>query len=195
MPLFEDKQRTRTEPKKAGESDFAFYDSSARPEFDTYRALINGWIAELPQTEQAEMIARMKNSDSLVYQAALAELTIHAALIRQGYKVEVHPVSPHPTRRPDFLIKDQDDTPVAYLEVTTFGPTLEDVGMSNREAAIYNAINKTKLPAGHRLSYDAVYRGETSPNTGKVCAEIEKWVRRGRARRPGSDAGQGLQGR
>jgi hypothetical protein len=176
MPLFEDKQRTRTEPKKPGQSDFAFYDSSARPEFETYRALINGWIAELPEAEQAEMITRMKNSDSLFYQAALAELTMHAALIRQGYKVEVHPVSPHPSRRPDFLIKTQDDAPVAYLEVTTFGPTLEDVGMSNREAAIYNAINKTKLPAGFRLSYDAVARGVTSPNVGKLCAEVEKWA-------------------
>ena len=47
--IFETKERTRTEPKKQGEGDFAFYDSSARPEYDTYRALLNGWLAEMPE--------------------------------------------------------------------------------------------------------------------------------------------------
>lgn len=174
--LFDNKQRTRIEPKKPGETDFAFYDSSARPEYQTYRDLINGWIAMLPESEQAETVARMKDSDSLAYQAALSELTIHTALIKQGYNVVVHPGCPHPTRKPDFLVKTKDGAPVAYVEVTTFGPALEDVGMSNREAAIYNAIDKTKLPAGFRLSYDVVKRGTSSPNVGKLCAEIEKWT-------------------
>lgn len=122
------------------------------------------------------MIARMKDSDSVYYQAALAEVTIHAALLKQGYKVEIHPASLHSTRKPDCLIKGQDDTPVAFLEVTTFGPSLEAIGMSNREAAIYNAIDKTKLPAGFRLSYDAVARGVSSPNLNKLSTEIEKWA-------------------
>jgi hypothetical protein len=143
---------------------------------EIYRQLVNGWIAEFPEAEHAEMIARMKDSDSAYYQAALAEVTMHAALLKQGYKVEIHPNSPHPTRKPDFLIKTQHDAPVAYLEVTTFGPNLEAIGMSNREAAIYNAIDKTKLPAGFRLSYDAIARGASSPNLNKLCAEIEKWA-------------------
>lgn len=176
MKLFEDKERTRHEPKKNGETDFGFYDSCARPEMETYRQLVNGWIAEFPEAEQAEMIARMKDSDSVYYQAALAEVTMHAALVKQGYKVGIHPDSPHPTRKPDFLIKTQDDSPVAYLEVTTFGPNLEAVGMSNREAVVYNAVDKTKLPAGFRLSYDALSRGVSSPNLNKLCAEIEKWA-------------------
>ena len=40
--LFEAKQRTRTTSKKPGEGEFAFYDSSARPEYDLYRDLLNG---------------------------------------------------------------------------------------------------------------------------------------------------------
>lgn len=176
MTLFEDKERTRQEPKKQGETDFAFYDSCAWPEIEIYRQLINSWIAKFPEAEQVEVIARMKDSDSAYYQAALAELTMHAALLKQGYKVEIHPSSPHPTRKPDFLIKTQEGAPVAYLEVTTFGPNLEAIGMSNREATIYNVIDKTKLPAGFRLSYDAIARGALSPNLNKLCADIEKWA-------------------
>jgi hypothetical protein len=38
MLLFENKKRT---PKASGEDNFSFYDSSARPEYDVYRALLN----------------------------------------------------------------------------------------------------------------------------------------------------------
>jgi hypothetical protein len=174
--LFDNKERTRTAPKKLGEDDFSFYDSSARPEFHIYRDLVNGWISELPEAERAEMIARLKKNDSLGYQAALAELTVHAALIRQGYMVEVHPASPHPTRKPDFLAKDKDGNPVAYVEVTTFGPALGRIGQSNRESVIYNAIDKAKLPPGFRLTYDVDTYGQSSPNVGKLCKDIEAWA-------------------
>lgn len=174
--LFDNKERTRTAPKKPGEDDFSFYDSSARPEFQIYRDLVNSWIAELPESERAETIARFRKNDSLGYQASLAELTIHAALVRQGYSVEVHPACEHPTRKPDFLAKDKDGNPIAYVEVTTFGPAQEHVTQSNREATIYNAIDKAKVPAGFRFTYDVVTYGQASPNTGKLCKEIEEWA-------------------
>src|SRR4051812_12542064 len=115
--LFENKERTRTSAKKPGETDFDFYDSSARPEYQVYRDLVNGWISELPEGERTEVITRLRKSDSLSYQAALAELTIHAAAIRRGFTVEVHPACPHPTHKPDFLVKKKDGTPVTYIEV------------------------------------------------------------------------------
>ena len=174
--LFVSKERPRPAPKKPGEDDFSFYDSSGRPEFQVYRDLVNGWICELPEADRAEAVARLRKCDSLGYQAALAELTIHAALIRRGFAVEIHPACGHPTRRPDFLARDEDGDPVAYVEVTTFGPALEHVAQSNREAAIYNAVDKVKLPAGFRLSYDVVTHGQGSPNVGKLCKHIEAWA-------------------
>jgi hypothetical protein len=58
--LFEDKKRTRTAPKKSGENDYAFYDSTGRTEFQVYRDLVDGWIAELPESERAETISSTK---------------------------------------------------------------------------------------------------------------------------------------
>src|SRR5258705_5665699 len=143
--LFDKKKRTRTAPKKPGENEYHFYDSTARPEFQVYRDLVNGWIAELHESERAETINRFRKSDSLGYQAVLAELAVHAALKRQGYVLEVHPPCGHPSHKPDFLARDANRNPVAFVEVTSFGPAQEGVAHSNREAAIYNAIDKVKL--------------------------------------------------
>jgi hypothetical protein len=159
MILFESKERTRTAPKKPGEGDFEFYDSSARPEFQVCRDLMNGWIAELLEKEEQEMINRLRKNDSLGYQAALAELTIHAALRRRGYEVEVHPACGHRTRKPDFLVRTTAGEPVAFIGVTTFGPAQEDVAQDNRDAVIYDALDKAKLPPGHRLGLDVVKHG------------------------------------
>jgi hypothetical protein len=128
--LFEAKQRTRTEPKKPDESEFEFYDSSARPEYEVYRDLVNGWIAELPESDGQEIIARFKRGNSLQYQAALAEVTVHAALKRQGYNMRLHPTPGHPTRKPDFEVQNAEENTVVVVEVTTFNPAVP-VGYSN----------------------------------------------------------------
>jgi len=174
--LFDDKQRTRTTPMKPGETEFAFYDASARPEYQTYRDLLNGWIEQMPDAGRAELIARFQKGDSLQYRAALAELTVHAALVRQGYRVQLHPACGHPTRRPDFLVQTQDGAPVAFVEVTTFAPATEEVGQSKRDAAIYNALDKVKLPAGWRMGLDIRRHGEKTPSVGKLCNSVEAWA-------------------
>jgi hypothetical protein len=56
--IFASENRTRTEPKKPGEGDFSFYDSSARPEYEIYRGLVNGWLHQMPEAEHAEMAKR-----------------------------------------------------------------------------------------------------------------------------------------
>src|SRR5262245_21347026 len=127
--IFEKKDRTRTAPMKPGEGQFAFYNSSARPEYDTYRALVNGWLSELPEADQGELVARFRTGTDLQYQAALAELTMHAAMKRQGYEMELHPTCGHPTRKPDFLAARDPDKRV-IVEVTTFTPAVPDVSQS-----------------------------------------------------------------
>ena len=84
-------RRARTAPKKPSEDEFKFYDSSARPEYGVYRALIDGWLAELPEADRPEIIARFKSGSSQ-YRAALAELTVHAALASRVTRfTSIHP--------------------------------------------------------------------------------------------------------
>jgi hypothetical protein len=151
MALFDEKARTRTEPKRPGEDDYSFYDSAARPEYDVYRRVLNDWMKEISQQGQKELLPRFRQNESLEYQSALAELTTHAALKNEGYAVEVHPERDPTERKPDFLVRDANGAPVAYVEVTTFGPSKDFVGKRKRAADIYNGIDEAKLHAGCRL--------------------------------------------
>ena len=153
MQLFDDRERTRMEPKRPGEDDYSFYDSCALRGYDDYRARVNGWLAEMPEAAQKELISRFRKNESLEYQRALAELTTHVALKRQGYTIEVHPESQDTDRKPDFLVKDAAGQK-AYVEVTTFGPALELIGKQKRAADVYNGIDKAKVSAGRRLGLD-----------------------------------------
>jgi hypothetical protein len=175
MKLFDDRERTRQEPKAQGEDDFSFYDSCGRPGYDDYRARINTWLEEMPAEAQKELVARFRTGESLEYQRALAELTTHAALKRQGYTLEVHPESKDTDRKPDFLVKDANGDKVAYVEVTTFGPARELVGQQKRAAAVYNGIDQTKVPPGRRLGLDILKAGKQTPSLKKLRAQIEAW--------------------
>jgi len=177
MALFEDKGRTRTAPRKQGEALYAFYDSTGRPAYDVYRALLNQWLSEMPEAEQAEMVTRFRDGARGQFEAALAELVVHAALTRLGHSIEIHPDCPHPTRHPDFLVRDASGQKLAYVEVTTFGPEVEIVARDNREAVIYNGLEAVDLPPGWLLSYSLQQHGETSPSIKKLKRDVEVWAK------------------
>ena len=73
---------------------------------------MNSWILEFPENERVELVSRMKTGTNVQYEQALAEIIIYIALNRLGYK--------DPTRRPDFLARNQAGATVAYVEVTSF---------------------------------------------------------------------------
>jgi hypothetical protein len=130
----------------------------------------------MPEDKRAEAVSTLRKGDSLQYQAALAELTVHAALIREGYVTEVHPACSHPTRKPDFLVKLAQGAPLVFVEVTSFTPDTEERSQANRDADIYNALDKTKLPAGWRLGLDIVKHGDNTPAVTKLRQSVEAWA-------------------
>ena len=177
MKLFEDRERTRMEPKVPGEDDYTFYDSCGRPGYEDYRARLNGWFAEMAETAQKALLPRFRKNESLEYQRALAELTIHAALKRQGYTIEVHPETKDSDRKPDFLVKDAEGQKVAYVEVTTFGPAREVIGKQKRAVDVYKGIdNRAKVPAGCRVGLDILKHGARTPSLKMLRRKIETWV-------------------
>lgn len=177
MPLYNDKVRTRLAPMQAGERNFDFYDTSGRAPFAAYRELVNSWILEFPEDERLELVSRMKTGTNVQYEQALAEIIIYIALNRLGYKVEVHPPCPHPTRRPDFLARNLAGATVAYVEVTSFGPDVKETASDQREAVIYNGLETVDLPPGWLLGYQLQTRGLSSPSVAKLKADVEIWAR------------------
>ncbi len=177
MVLFDEKERTRRSPRRAGEPCYDFYDSSGRSPYIVYRDLVNGWIEEFPAHEQLDLTSRMKNRNDAQYEQALAEIVTYVALRRLGLEVEIHPACPHPTNRPDFLVRDGTGAPLAYVEVTSFGPDVRTVARDNREAAIYNGLETVNLPSGWLLGYEVRKHGQTAPSVNKLKSEVEQWAR------------------
>ena len=177
MPLFETKERTRTSPKRQGERNYDFYDTSGRNPFVIYRETVEGWLAEFPAEEQSDLVSRMRDGTDVQYEQALAEIVTYDALRRSGLEVEVHPQCPHPTNRPDFLVRDSAGDSLAYVEVTSFGPDVKSVARDNREAAIYNGLETVDLPPGWLLGYRVRAHGATAPSVKKLKAQVEQWAR------------------
>jgi hypothetical protein len=102
---------------------------------------------------------------------------MHAALRRQGYTVEVHPETNDGDNKPDFLAKNAEGWPVAYVEVTTFGPARELIGKQKRAADVWNGIDQTKVPPVCRLGLDIRKHGARTPSLKTLRRKIEAWIR------------------
>jgi Ribosomal protein L7/L12 dimerisation domain len=175
--LFDDRKRTRMEPLQRGDGLFQFYDECGRPGYDEFRSIVNGWLAEMPAEERNDLITRMKNGGDQAFRTSLCELSVHAYLLRCGYKVAVHPRVPESSKRPDFAVADKDGKVLTYVEVTTVNPPREHDADVNRENPVYNAIDKAALPPGSCLGYRLIRAGKHSPALRPLTAEIERWAR------------------
>lgn len=175
--LFEDRERIRTEPLRRGETLFDLYDSSASPGYDEFRAVVNGWLAQMPADNRAALISRMRNGGYREFGASVVELSLHAFILGSGCRASPHPEVPGSTKRPDYAASDQGGMPLAYVEVTTVNPSAAQEAEKNRENPVYNAINAAKIPAGSILGYKLVRAGKSSPALKPLVADVERWAR------------------
>jgi hypothetical protein len=68
--------------------------------------------------------------------------------------------------------------PLAYVEVTTVNQPASQETETNRENAVYNAIDNAKLPPGTILGYRLVRAGKTSPRLRPpLVAGVERWAK------------------
>jgi hypothetical protein len=175
--LFSDGKRTSQEPLQRGERLYDFYNECGRNGYDEFRSILNLWLSEIESDEhRMELISRAKNGGDTAFKGVLCELLTHALLIRLGYRIAVHPDVQASKKRPDFGLVDESGDIICYIEVTTINRADEEEGQSNREAAIYNAINNSALPAGCLLGYSLIKAGLDSPPLRPLVTSIERWA-------------------
>jgi hypothetical protein len=176
-PLFADRERTRKEPLRRGETRFEFYDSCASPGYDEFRKLVNGWLAEMPAGDRIEMISRMRYGKDREFGSCLAELSVQAFILGSGCRAKPHPDVPGTKKRPDYAATDEAGSLLSYVEVTTVNLPATEEGERNRENLVYNAINAAKIPTGSILGYNLVYAGKSSPALKPLVADVARWAR------------------
>jgi len=175
--LFLEGERDITSPLARGQSLFEYYDRSGRNGYGVLRGILNDWCAQLPPNDRDDVIARLRSGSNREFGSALVELMIHALLCRLEFSVCLHPQVEGTSNRPDFGILDERGQISALVEVTTFNHSDDEISEARREAVIYNAVDKIRLPAGHHLGWDTRRFGRSSPPLKNLIREVDAWIR------------------
>lgn len=136
--VFSDRTRLDASPA-SGESIYAFLDRVAGPFWDRIRQLIEDWVNDYCPDDQAEMIARLHNKSDSDFTAAYWELLLYHGLKTLGFEVTCHPEIAGTTKRPDFLVENEDCS--FYLEAKVLGENAADRSRDKARNNIYHALN------------------------------------------------------
>jgi hypothetical protein len=146
ITAFDDLAREEREPANHLIGHFDYLNASGRPEAAAVRALIDGWLADYPETHRPEMIRRLRSRNDVLHSSSLFELVLHAMLLRQGFVViEIEPELPN-GRSPDFLVEAPNGTRF-YLEATlALGMNDAAAGADRRMREALQAIDEVQSP-------------------------------------------------
>jgi len=167
MRLFDDINRSDSEYKSEAESHFLYLNRSARLEAKRVRSVIEEWFSHYPREHANELRGTLRSANDYNHQAAFFELFLHELLIRMGCRIKVHPELSHTTRRPDFLVFQENNRPF-YLEATVVTNQSRDVaGAKARVAKIVDGLNKS-------MKSDRVFLGTFPMKVGKRAARVSQ---------------------
>lgn len=141
--VFDNLKRTDDTPKRNIESDFVFYNRSARAEIKQVREVIEECAKNYPREELEELISRLRSGDDVHFRSASFELFLHEALIKQGFTLTPHPELPNGSPyKPDFLVADTNGH-CFYLEAVLATENNElDKGGEARKGAVLDTLAK-----------------------------------------------------
>jgi hypothetical protein len=158
------------------ESNFNYYNQSARPSMGHLRDLIEKWVAEYPECERKELRARLRCPDNQIFEAAFVEIQIHAYLTRLGYSVTSHPDLNKNKNHPDFLVRNQDGNDLFFLEVTTINDSTEAVAHDRREAGAINQLNQVNIAPDLRIGYSLRHASTGTPSARRLKIAVKRWA-------------------
>ena len=135
--LFEDTERSYLGPANNNETQFEFYNRSARKDISIIRSKLNDWFLKIPESEKKEFKSRFKNTfDDTFY-----ELFLFNLFQDLGFTIEIHPVVPNSSKRPDFLIRK--DKLEIYVEAKiSKDKSAEQEAFERMENQFYDSMNK-----------------------------------------------------
>ncbi|MFL1484886.1 hypothetical protein [Marinobacter sp. LN3S78] len=174
--LFENIERTDSSPKKMEESQFNFYNRSARSVIGNVRAFIENCYRNFPEEERHAIRSRIRSPNDIDFESSIFELILHEALVREGCILTPHPELPNGSdKRPDFsVITSTGDR--FYLEATVVSVTSsEENGANGRRARVLDALNS----APHENFLILVTESGSplgQPNGNQLCRNVHSWL-------------------
>lgn len=170
LKLFEDKERNNLEYAKNHHNTYIFYDESGLREMSGVRNILNEWFDSYPSSEKIELKRRFKKE----FDSAFYELFLHELFLKQGFKLQVHPMLPDTTKRPDFLVSKGDFEFYLEAKVAT-DISNEEQSKKNKCNTVYDGLNKINSPNFWLMpEEEIIFKSNRQPSLKKAIKDIEK---------------------
>ncbi len=170
LKLFDDKERINMEYAKNHHNTYIFYDESNLREMSGVRNILNEWFDNYPSSEQAELKRRFKTE----FDSAFYELFLHELFLKQEFKLQIHPILPDTTKRPDFLVSKGDFEFYLEAKVTT-DVSNEEQSKKNKCNTVYDELNKINSPNFWLMpEEEIIFKSNRQPSLKKAIKYIEK---------------------
>jgi hypothetical protein len=145
MQLFDPIPRTDLRSMRYNESQFQYYNISARPSVAAIRDLLENWFERFPADAKDDLQKRFRKRINSQHRSAFFELYIHQILHCMGYQAVAHPPLEGVTSHPDFLVI-RDSQPMFYMEATATYASEDEQAAEARSADMYDKVNDLDSP-------------------------------------------------
>ena len=183
--LFDKKIREFNGRSLRAETTYSFLDRSSLPEFERVRAMLERWVAHLPETHQGRAVANMRHRGSgspkeqIKFNSAFFELFLHEFLIGTGGEVQIEPAIEGLT--PDFKISEKG----SCSNELTYVVEASDIDLERgtklerdwNERSAIDALNEIDCPDFFLIA-KARGRLESTPPKRKIKGVFEDLVQR-----------------
>lgn len=174
--LFPPNERHDGATKRATETDFAFLDRCSWPAAERVRKFIDDCLAQYPEAERPELMARIRSGDDRAFRSATFELFLHEYLRRKDHTLIAHPELPGcTTTRPDFLVTCSDGSSF-YLEAVS---AADRDGRSQAGEALIDTTLQHLTDASHASFFVEVASTgypDTQPSGRRLAADVVAWL-------------------
>jgi hypothetical protein len=174
VQVFDSITRTAHTPAVRSEPLSRFLNRAAGAQWAAVRGLIERWFELVPAPEQADLRGRLRSPMDREFHGAFWELYLFAGLNLAGYEVEFHPVLPHTTRRPDFLVS-RDGNSRFYLEARIAAQRARDSADELRINRVYDILDGLRSP-NFFIWIEVVAQGPPDPPTQGLRREVTRWL-------------------
>jgi hypothetical protein len=176
MIVFSEGERTREGVARAGESMFAYLDSSARREVCECRSIVEKSIADYPQDKLLRWIGDFRSSDDVQHFSAFFELFLFRFFQRDGWKVlEVEPQIDGVLGSPDFLIEGPNGSRIVVEAIVPNEKPDEERRKQKLIDDIKEAINAVRI-SDHYLILDAIEAPTQAIDKAKLVRALNRWI-------------------
>lgn len=162
---------TDDDPRRTGESLWAFFRRSGWDRAGRVRREVDAWLDDLPTSHQAQYVSRLRDADDRLARSTHTELAVHALLRAIGRNdIVLDPLTGNGSRA-DFLLTEADVT----VEVYRASNSDADHGLQRRRQDVVTGLNKL-APGAFWLHVQMSLRTGTTPSVTRLRPDVLRWL-------------------